>query len=32
LCGGAPTGRLMADLVAGRPPCIDPAPYSPERF
>jgi D-amino-acid dehydrogenase len=32
LCGGAPTGRLLADLVAGRPPNIDPAPYSPERF
>jgi len=32
LCGGAPTGRLVADLVAGRPPNIDPAPYSPERF
>jgi D-amino-acid dehydrogenase len=32
LCGGAPTGRLLADLVAGRPPGIDPAPYSPERF
>ncbi len=32
LCGGAPTGRLLADLFAGRPPNIDPAPYSPERF
>ncbi len=32
LCGGAPTGRLVADLIAGRSPNIDPAPYSPERF
>lgn len=32
LCGGAPTGRLLADLVAGRAPRIDIAPYSPGRF
>lgn len=32
LCGGAPTGRLIADLVAGRPPRIDLAPYRPDRF
>lgn len=32
LCGGAPTGRLVADLVAGRPPRIDLAPYRPGRF
>ncbi|WP_372624276.1 NAD(P)/FAD-dependent oxidoreductase [Falsiroseomonas sp.] len=30
---GAPmTGRLIADLVAGRAPAIDPAPYSATRF
>jgi D-amino-acid dehydrogenase len=29
--GGAP-GRLLAELVAGAPPHIAPAPYSPERF
>ncbi len=32
LCGGAPTGRLIADLVAGRPPRIDLSPYRPDRF
>jgi D-amino-acid dehydrogenase len=32
LCGAAPTGRLVADLIAGRPPRIDPAPYRPDRF
>jgi D-amino-acid dehydrogenase len=32
LCGGAPTGRLIADLVAGRAPNIDPQPYRPTRF
>ena len=32
LCGGAPTGRLIADLIAGRTPNIDVAPYSPSRF
>ena len=26
------TGRLLAELVAGDAPHIDPAPYSPERF
>jgi D-amino-acid dehydrogenase len=26
------TGRLVADLVDGRPPHIDPAPYGPGRF
>jgi glycine/D-amino acid oxidase-like deaminating enzyme len=25
------TGRLLTDLVLGRPPAIDPAPYSPSR-
>lgn len=28
----AGTGQLLADLVAGRAPAIDPAPYSPNRF
>jgi D-amino-acid dehydrogenase len=26
------TGQLLADLVAGRAPAIDPAPYRLERF
>jgi D-amino-acid dehydrogenase len=26
------TGRLLADLVGGRKPTIDPAPYAPGRF
>lgn len=28
----AGTGRLMADLMLGREPAIDPAPYAPARF
>ena len=32
MTSGPVTGRLVADLVAGRPPFIDPAPYSPDRF
>jgi D-amino-acid dehydrogenase len=28
-CGSA---QLLADLMAGRAPAIDPAPYRPERF
>lgn len=32
LCGAAPTARLVADLVAGREPFIDPFPYRPTRF
>ncbi len=32
LCGGAPTGSLIADLVTGRTPPIDMAPYRPDRF
>ncbi|MFN7086733.1 MAG: NAD(P)/FAD-dependent oxidoreductase [Burkholderiales bacterium] len=32
LCGAAPTGRIIADLVAGRRPAIDVAPYRPGRF
>jgi D-amino-acid dehydrogenase len=26
------TGLLLADLLTGRAPCIDPAPVSPSRF
>lgn len=32
LTGGAKTGRLIADLVAGRRPNIDLAPFRPDRF
>lgn len=32
LCGGAPTGRIIADLIAGRPPSLDIRPYSAGRF
>ena len=32
MCGGASTGREVAHLVAGRPPQVDLAPFSPERF
>lgn len=32
LCGGAPTGRIIADLVAGRAPSIDVEPFSAARF
>jgi D-amino-acid dehydrogenase len=32
MCGGATTGREIAHLVAGRPPQVDLAPFSPERF
>lgn len=32
LASGPVTGRLVADLLAGRPPIIDPAPYSARRF
>jgi D-amino-acid dehydrogenase len=32
LCGGAPTGKLIADLLAGRKPGIDLAPYRVNRF
>jgi len=32
LCGGAPTGRAIADLIAGRPPAVDVAPFSVTRF
>jgi len=32
LCGGAPTARIVADLIAGRKPNIDIAPYRADRF
>ena len=32
LCGGAPTGRLIAELVSGCTPNIDLAPYRADRF
>ncbi len=32
LAAGAISGRLAADLVAGKVPVIDPAPYAPQRF
>lgn len=32
LCGGAPTGRIIADLLAGRMPSIDVSPFRVERF
>ena len=32
LCGGAPTGRIIADLIADRKSDIDITPYRPDRF
>jgi D-amino-acid dehydrogenase len=32
LTGGAKTGRILADLIGGRRPNIDLAPYRPDRF
>jgi D-amino-acid dehydrogenase len=32
LCGGAPTARIIADLVAGRRPAIDLSPFRVDRF
>ena len=32
LVSGPMSGRLVADLISGRPPIIDPAPYSVTRF
>ncbi len=32
LASGALTGRLVADIVSGKKPVVDPAPYSPARF
>lgn len=28
----ASTGQLLADMIAGRRPCVDPAPFDPARF
>jgi D-amino-acid dehydrogenase len=32
VASAAPTGRLVADLVAGRTPAIDMRPYRVDRF
>ncbi len=32
LCGGAPTGRAIADLIAGRTPRMDVTPFGVTRF
>ena len=32
LCGGAPTGRALADLIAGRPTSVDLQPFRASRF
>jgi D-amino-acid dehydrogenase len=32
LAAGPMTGKLVADLVAGRAPGVDPAPFAPARF
>jgi D-amino-acid dehydrogenase len=32
LSGGPPSGRLVARLITGQPPGIDPAPYAAQRF
>jgi len=32
LCGGAPTGRILADLVGGRRPRMDLDPFRVDRF
>jgi glycine/D-amino acid oxidase-like deaminating enzyme len=29
---GPVVGRLLAEMVHGEPPCVDPTPYAPERF
>jgi D-amino-acid dehydrogenase len=29
---GPATGRLVAELMAGEAPFVDPAPFAPERF
>ena len=29
---GGITGKLIAELAAGRPPSVDLAPYRPDRF
>jgi D-amino-acid dehydrogenase len=32
LTAGPATGKLVADLIAGRTPRVDPAPYAARRF
>ncbi len=32
LASGPKSGRLVADLVSGKSPVVDPAPYNPARF
>ena len=32
MSGGPPSGRLLARMITGQPPGIDPAPYAPNRF
>jgi D-amino-acid dehydrogenase len=32
LCGGAPTGRALADAISGRTPSVDLAPFRVNRF
>jgi glycine/D-amino acid oxidase-like deaminating enzyme len=32
MTGGPPSGRLVARLIAGQAPGIDPAPYAAQRF
>jgi D-amino-acid dehydrogenase len=32
LCGGAPTGHLVADLIGGRRTAIDLTPFRIDRF
>ena len=32
MCAGSSTGRVVADLVAGRSPCVPIGPFSPRRF
>ena len=32
LTAAAATGRIIRDLVAGRPPAVDPGPFSARRF
>ncbi len=32
LAAGAATGRLVADLIGGKPPAINLSPYAPQRF
>ena len=32
MSGGPPSGRLLARLITGQQPGIDPAPYGVQRF